>query len=67
MENINLTRSFIGQVGLEKYPIVIGINIFRELTSFIKNYPNRSVLVICDSYFKEKESIYSKHILSIYT
>ena len=53
-------HAFEAKVGVEKYPIFIGNNIFKELNSFIKTYNKKSVFIISDSYFKNSNDPDSK-------
>lgn len=59
-------HAFEAKVGVEKYPIFIGNNIFKELNSFIKTYNKKSVFIISDSYFKNSNTPYSEDLSFIY-
>ncbi len=57
-----MTHTFTAKVGSDKYPIIIGVDISQEILAFIKTYPERSVFIICDSYFKDLNCQYSKKL-----
>ena len=57
-----MTHTFTARVGSDKYPIIIGVDIFHELAAFLKTYPEKSVFIICDSFFKELDCSYSKKL-----
>jgi len=57
-----LTHTFTAKVGSDKYPIIIGVDISKELSAFLKTYPQNSVFIICDSYFKNLDCSYSKKL-----
>ena len=50
-----MAHTFEARVGLDKFPIIIGQNIFQELKAFIKTYDRNNIFIICDSYFKNLE------------
>ena len=59
-------HTFEAKVGVEKYPVFIGNNIFKELYSFIKTYNKKNVFIISDSYFKNTNTSYTKDLSFIY-
>ena len=65
MLNIKLTHTFQAAIGLDKYPIIIGINIFRDLIAFLKTY-SKNIFIICDKYFKTNNHFYSDSLSFIF-
>ena len=59
-------HTFEAKVGLDKYPILIGNNIFKELNFFLKTYNKKNVFIICDSYIKNSNDIYTNDLSFIY-
>ena len=57
-----MAHSFEAKVGLDKFPILIGNNIFQELNAFIQTYDKENIFIICDSYFKNLEEITIKEL-----
>ena len=55
-------HTFEAKISSDKFPIIIGINIFESLKAFLKNYSKKNVFIICDNYFKEKTNSYSKSL-----
>ena len=47
-----MTHSFIARIGGDSFPIIIGRGVFRELEAVLNTYPEKSIFIICDSYFK---------------
>jgi len=48
-----LTHSFEANIGSERFPIIIGNDVFKQLIAFIKTYSKENILIISDSYFKD--------------
>lgn len=61
-----MSHTFEAKVGLDKFPIFIGSEIFKELISFINTYDKKNIFIICDSYFKESSDCYVKELSFIY-
>ena len=57
-----MSHTFTAKVGSDKYPIIIGVDIFQEISAFLKTYPEKSIFIICDSYFENLNSSYSNKL-----
>ena len=47
-----MAHSFIARVGIDKFPIIIGEDLFDRIIAFCSNYSKDNIVVIADSYFK---------------
>ncbi len=59
-------RTFEAKISLDKFPIIIGTNIFDNLNAFLKNYSKNNIFIICDNYFKDNINFYTKSLSFIY-
>ena len=50
---IKLTHTLKANIGLDKFPIILGKNISQELGSFLDTYHSKNIFLIIDSYFKK--------------
>ena len=48
-----MSHSFEANIGLDKFPIIIGNDIFQELIAYIQTYTKENVFIISDSYFMD--------------
>ncbi len=60
-----MSHNFTARIGLDKYPVIIGAGVFKELKAVLNTYPDESVLVICDSYFKINADTYDYKLMLI--
>ena len=59
-------RTFEAKISLDKFPIIIGTNIFDNLNAFLKNYSKNNIFIICDKYFKDNINFYTDSLSFIY-
>ncbi len=59
-------HTFQAIIGSDKFPILIGENIFQELISFIETYNKKEIFIICDSFFRNANNTKIKEISFIY-
>ena len=59
-------RTFEAKISLDKFPIIIGTNIFDNLNAFLENYSTNNIFIICDKYFKDNINIYTKSLSFIF-
>ena len=49
---IKLTHTLRANIGIDKFPVIIGKNISQELLAFLDAYNPKNIFLIIDSYFK---------------
>ncbi len=59
-------HTFEAIISLDKFPIIIGTNIFDSLIAFLKNYTKNNIFIICDNYFKVNTNSYSESLFFIH-
>lgn len=57
-----MTHTFEASIGLDRFPIIIGKNIFRDLIAFLQTYSKKNIFIICDNYFKKNKVFYSESL-----
>ncbi len=57
-----MTINLNATVGLDRYPIIIGSDIYKELDSFLSLYSEDSIFVISDNFFKESSNAFFHRI-----
>lgn len=57
-----MAHTFEARIGLDRFPIIIGRGIFKEIISFINTYEKNNVFIIVDSFFKTSNNIYSEDL-----
>ncbi len=61
-----MTHTFEANIGSERFPIIIGNDIFNQLIAFINTYNKKDILIISDSYFKDFSYSEIKDLPSIF-
>ena len=61
-----MSHTFEVKVGLDKFPVVIGNGIFKQIKFFIDTYDKKNIFIICDSFFKDSKNCSIKEISFVY-